>query len=443
MKQNEIGGVWQSAVRIRVVLLLVLAAWSIHAQDGAERSKPSESDGFEALVTRGALAEERGHWEQALGFYREALADFDEKRALAGKTLLRLANRYERLGAVESAEAAYQRLRDEFGDLRSLTDQIPEKYGLQRRAPKRGDDSGLMADGGVGQGTGRMPDPETAISELTLGYQMRRVELLSQKVEEALELKNQARVRVEVFHESDLLALPDSLEPGEQYLVLRRVYRMAKMSPVPLEGSPTEEQAKKGLLDWVKSVVQPEIEADYNAAERKHQEWSKIHEEALAEYRKKLEEAQERASLRRSVEQGNAQVYQIRSGDSLTAIATRLQTSVEELMRLNPDLQDRALRVGKRIAIPSKALAQPARFSIVGAVQSPGYYELPSNRIGILEAIALAGGFTGIANERQVDVIREGATKKISVIAEEKDANPKDRFRVQDGDVIRVKERFF
>jgi LysM repeat protein len=45
------------------------------------------------------------------------------------------------------------------------------------------------------------------------------------------------------------------------------------------------------------------------------------------------------------------QYYEIQSGDTLGSIAVKYDTTVEELVRLNPDVDPTALRVGQRIRV--------------------------------------------------------------------------------------------
>lgn len=70
-------------------------------------------------------------------------------------------------------------------------------------------------------------------------------------------------------------------------------------------------------------------------------------------------------------------------------------------------------------------------FYIMGEVKNPGSYSYASN-MTVLNAVALAGGFTYRASKDNVEVTRGGAEVKIS--AEEK---------IAPGDVITVNERFF
>lgn len=70
-------------------------------------------------------------------------------------------------------------------------------------------------------------------------------------------------------------------------------------------------------------------------------------------------------------------------------------------------------------------------FYIMGEVKNPGSYAYASN-MTVLNAVALAGGFTYRASKDNVEVTRSGEETKIPV--EEK---------IAPGDVITVNERFF
>ena len=47
----------------------------------------------------------------------------------------------------------------------------------------------------------------------------------------------------------------------------------------------------------------------------------------------------------------NAEFYEIQAGDTLAVIADRYDTTVEELLVLNPEIDPVALRVGERIRV--------------------------------------------------------------------------------------------
>ena len=68
-----------------------------------------------------------------------------------------------------------------------------------------------------------------------------------------------------------------------------------------------------------------------------------------------------------------------------------------------------------------------SQFSIIGEVRKPGNYEL-SGRVNVIRAISRAGGFTPIANQRGVQIIRrndDGTEIKINV----------DATRIMNGDL--------
>jgi protein involved in polysaccharide export with SLBB domain len=74
-------------------------------------------------------------------------------------------------------------------------------------------------------------------------------------------------------------------------------------------------------------------------------------------------------------------------------------------------------------------------FYILGQVNKPGEYPYV-NGMSVLNAVALAGGYTYRANETNVYIRSRGAS-------EEKLAPVNQTTRVQPGDIITVRERFF
>jgi polysaccharide export outer membrane protein len=74
-------------------------------------------------------------------------------------------------------------------------------------------------------------------------------------------------------------------------------------------------------------------------------------------------------------------------------------------------------------------------FYILGEVNKPGEYPY-ENGMSVLTAVALAGGYTYRANDSKVYVRSQGQTT-------EREVKPESGERIQPGDVIRVKERFF
>jgi len=74
-------------------------------------------------------------------------------------------------------------------------------------------------------------------------------------------------------------------------------------------------------------------------------------------------------------------------------------------------------------------------FYIIGEIMKPGEYAYV-NGMSILNAVALAGGYTFRANERQVYIRRGGAGNEQPVTADQ-------TTKIYPGDIIRVAERFF
>jgi polysaccharide export outer membrane protein len=87
------------------------------------------------------------------------------------------------------------------------------------------------------------------------------------------------------------------------------------------------------------------------------------------------------------------------------------------------------------------------RFVVLGQVQKPGSYEFPTEQtVGLLEAIAMAGGYTRIANPSKVTIKRKvkGAEKVIPINAKSL-ANSSEvaAFEVLPDDTIVVPESLF
>jgi len=86
------------------------------------------------------------------------------------------------------------------------------------------------------------------------------------------------------------------------------------------------------------------------------------------------------------------------------------------------------------------------KFTIMGQVARPGSYELQGGeRIGLLEAIGLAGGFTRIANRGRVIIQRREGDEVVAIRANARRmADGKESpVEIQPGDVITVTESWF
>jgi polysaccharide export outer membrane protein len=124
------------------------------------------------------------------------------------------------------------------------------------------------------------------------------------------------------------------------------------------------------------------------------------------------------------------------AGLTLTQAAARLTESYGRDYLVNPKVNVMLLGYAKR------------RFSILGQVGRPGNYEMPEsspNGIDLLEAIALAGGYTRIAAPERITVRRQAANgdQVFKVNAKKFNKNGGGGFRVEPGDTITVGESIF
>lgn len=93
-------------------------------------------------------------------------------------------------------------------------------------------------------------------------------------------------------------------------------------------------------------------------------------------------------------------------------------------------------------------MAKPKmRFTILGQVKKPGNHEIPENEsMTIVQAIATAEGFTGIAKQNSVTVLRSsnGKTEKFELDVKQMmtDSNAKP-FVIKPNDIIEVRQTVF
>lgn len=88
------------------------------------------------------------------------------------------------------------------------------------------------------------------------------------------------------------------------------------------------------------------------------------------------------------------------------------------------------------------------RFTMLGQVNRPGSYEMPETSPGgidLLEAIAMAGGYTRIAAPERISVRRRGPNgdQVLKVNAKQIARGGSSSFRVEPGDTITVGESIF
>jgi polysaccharide export outer membrane protein len=119
--------------------------------------------------------------------------------------------------------------------------------------------------------------------------------------------------------------------------------------------------------------------------------------------------------------------------------------SIREARELLRGLYDTGYLVDPQIFLNVVKYAQ-RKFTIMGQVARPGSYELQGGeRIDLLEAIGLAGGFTRIANRGRVTVQRReaGEVRAIKANAKRMADGKEEPLEVQPGDVITVSESWF
>ena len=125
------------------------------------------------------------------------------------------------------------------------------------------------------------------------------------------------------------------------------------------------------------------------------------------------------------------------SGLTLTQAAARLTQLYGHDYLVNPKVNVTLVGYAKR------------RFTVLGQVNRPGSYEMPETNPGgidLLEAIAMAGGYTRIAAPERIDVRRQGngrGDKLIRVDAKRLARSGGGNFKVEPGDTITVGESIF
>jgi polysaccharide biosynthesis/export protein len=93
-------------------------------------------------------------------------------------------------------------------------------------------------------------------------------------------------------------------------------------------------------------------------------------------------------------------------------------------------------------------LAKPKmKFTILGQVKKPGNHEIQEgDKVSIVQAIAIAEGFTGLANQNRVTVLRlvNGKNEKFELDVKQMMNDSKAKpFEIKPGDMIDVRERVF
>jgi polysaccharide export outer membrane protein len=120
------------------------------------------------------------------------------------------------------------------------------------------------------------------------------------------------------------------------------------------------------------------------------------------------------------------------AGLTLNQAAARLTELYGKDYLLNPKVNIMLIGYAKR------------RFAVLGQVNRPGSYEMPEGSPGgidVLEAIAIAGGYTRIAAPERINVKRRDQVLRVDAKRIARDSGKS--FRIQPGDTITVGESIF
>ena len=120
------------------------------------------------------------------------------------------------------------------------------------------------------------------------------------------------------------------------------------------------------------------------------------------------------------------------AGLTLNQAAARLTESYGKDYLVNPKVNIMLIGYAKR------------RFTVLGQVSRPGSYEMPEGSPGgidVLEAVAIAGGYTRIAAPERISVKRRDQILRVNAkrLAHDSGQN----FQIQPGDTITVGESIF
>lgn len=109
------------------------------------------------------------------------------------------------------------------------------------------------------------------------------------------------------------------------------------------------------------------------------------------------------------------------------------------------DLLDKDYLVNPQVTVSVQEFTK-RRFTILGQVNNAGTYDIPANeKLTLLDAVGLAGGFTRIANTARVTLKRAvgGKESVIKLDAKRMAREEGNSFEVKDGDTITVPESIF
>jgi polysaccharide export outer membrane protein len=120
--------------------------------------------------------------------------------------------------------------------------------------------------------------------------------------------------------------------------------------------------------------------------------------------------------------------------------------TVQQAVALIRERLDRGYLVNPQVSLTVEEYAK-RRFTVLGQVQKPGTFEIPSEEsVTLLQAIAMAGGYTRLANRSNVVVTRVKGGKSATFNLNPKQAAGESairEFQIAPEDTITVPERLF
>lgn len=80
------------------------------------------------------------------------------------------------------------------------------------------------------------------------------------------------------------------------------------------------------------------------------------------------------------------------------------------------------------------------KISVLGEVKQAGTYNIPNERISIIQAIAIAGDFTNYSNKKEIHVLREtnGTRKEIIVNLNDKSVFSSEAYFLKQNDIVYI-----
>jgi LysM repeat protein len=132
--------------------------------------------------------------------------------------------------------------------------------------------------------------------------------------------------------------------------------------------------------------------------------------------------------------------YKIQSRDTLSGIATKNGVTLSSIMRVNPNLDPKKLKVGQSIKIPTASTAAPA--SAGGATMAAGTGSTPpTGTLGAAGAAAVTGTGGGTYKVKAGDTLTKIARAHGITVNQLRAANNMKTTQVQVGKVLKIPAR--